>query len=137
MKRKYSAILTLATLFVAQSAAAEQLVREFTGSENTTTAEFTVEAPWVLDWWLIGAYSTQLVALEVWLVDAKTGRNLGQVLFRKQHDEGLKLFDTGGTYRLRISGTLAKWRMRIVQLTPEEAEAYTPRERAGPPRLKP
>ena len=28
----------------------ESLVREFSGSQSTTTSEFEVKAPWILDW---------------------------------------------------------------------------------------
>jgi hypothetical protein len=122
----------LLALFVCQSAAAEQLVREFRGKDSTTTSDFTVDGPWLLDWWLDGEYSAQLVALEVWLIDATTGRIVGRVLYEKERGDGLKLFETPGTYRFRISGTLAEWRIRIKQLTPEEAEGYLPDQRRGP-----
>jgi len=103
-----------------------QLVREFRGSNNSTTPAFTVEAPWILDWRLDGDYD-QLVALEVTLVEAKTGRHVGQVLHTKRKGNGVRLFQQGGTYQLRVSGSLARWTLKIQQLTPEEAELYTPR----------
>jgi hypothetical protein len=103
-----------------------QLVREFSGTKNSTTPSFTVEAPWILDWRLYGDYD-QLVALEVTLVEAKTGRHIGQVLHTKRKGNGVRLFRQGGTYQLRVSGSLARWTLRIQQLTPEEAELYTPR----------
>ena len=103
-----------------------QLVREFRGINNSTTPTFTVEAPWVLDWRLDGDYD-QLVALEVTLVEAKTGRHVGQVLHTKRKGNGVRLFQQGGTYQLRVSGSLARWTLKIQQLTPEEAELYTPR----------
>ena len=103
-----------------------QLVREFRGSDNSTTPAFTVEAPWILDWRLDGDYD-QLVALDVTLVEAKTGRHIGQVLHTKRKGNGVRLFRQGGTYQLRVSGSLARWTLKIQQLTPEEAELYTPR----------
>ena len=103
-----------------------QLVREFRGTDNSTTPPFTVEAPWLLDWRLDGDYD-QLVALEVTLVEARTGRHVGQVLHTKRKGNGVRLFQQGGTYQLRVSGSLARWTLKIQQLTPEEAELYTPK----------
>lgn len=117
-----AALLTL----VVGSAHSAQLVREFRGTNNSTTPSFTVEAPWILDWRLDGDYD-QLVALEVTLVDAKTGRHVGQVLHTKRKGNGVRLFKQGGTYQLRVSGSLARWTLKVQQLTPEEAELYTPR----------
>ena len=96
------------------------------GTNNGTTPAFTVEAPWILDWRLYGDYD-QLVALEVTLVEAKTGRHVGQVVSTKRKGNGVRLFRQGGTYQLRVSGSLARWTIKIQQLTPEEAELYTPR----------
>jgi hypothetical protein len=120
--------LTAAALLalLASSVQGAQLVREFRGSNDRTTPTFTVEAPWVLDWRLDGDYD-QLVALEVTLVEAKTGRHVGQVLHTKRKGNGVRLFRQGGTYQLRVTGSLARWTLKIQQLTPEEAELYTPR----------
>ena len=120
--------LTAAALLalLASSVQGAQLVREFRGSNDSTTPEFTVEAPWILDWRLDGDYD-QLVALEVTLVEAKTGRHVGQVLHTKRKGNGVRMFRQGGTYQLRVTGSLARWTLKIQQLTPEEAELYTPR----------
>lgn len=120
--------LTAAALLalLASSVQGAQLVREFRGSNDRTTLSFTVEAPWILDWRLDGDYD-QLVALEVTLVEAKTGRHVGQVLQTKRKGNGVRLFRQGGTYQLRVTGSLARWTLKIQQLTPEEAELYTPR----------
>ncbi len=115
----------LLTLFLG-SVQSAQLVREFRGTNNSTTPAFTVEAPWILDWRLDGDYD-QLVALDVTLVEAKTGRHVGQVVHTKRKGNGVRLFKQGGTYQLRVSGSLARWTLKIQQLTPEEAELYTPR----------
>ena len=115
-----------ALALLVSSAQGAQLVREYNGTNNGTTSAFTVEAPWILDWRLYGDYD-QLVALEVTLVEAKTGRHIGQVLQTKRKGNGVRLFRQSGTYQLRVSGSLARWTLRIQQLTPEEAELYTPR----------
>ena len=122
---KRLAALALLT-FTMGAVQAAQLVREFHGSDNSTTPAFTVEAPWILDWRLDGDYD-QLVALDVTLVEAKTGRHIGQVLHTKRKGNGVRLFNKGGTYQLRVSGSLARWTLKVQQLTPEEAELYTPK----------
>ena len=123
MKSLTAAALLMLVMGSVQGA---QLVREFRGTDSSMTPAFTVEAPWVLDWRLDGDYD-QLVALEVTLVEAKTGRHVGQVLHTKRKGNGVRLFQQGGTYQLRVSGSLARWTLKIQQLTPEEAELYTPR----------
>jgi hypothetical protein len=117
----------LLALFLAPAASAQDLVREFRGTDNLLTDTFEVEAPWLLEWRLDADYE-QLSALHIWLVDADTGFTVGRVLRRESRGNGVKLFEEGGDYRLRISTTLARWSIRIVQLTPEEAERYTPRQ---------
>ena len=117
------------TVLLAASADGKSLVREFSGKDsNKTTAEFRVEAPWLLDWRLSGNYTNHL-AFELTLIDSKTGRHAGRVLRTERRGSGVKLFDRGGTYRLRISSSFAHWNIRIEQITPEEAKLYTPRPR--------
>jgi hypothetical protein len=105
---------------------AETTVREFAGSKSTVTPVFTVEAPWILDWRLDADYE-QLVALEISLMEARSGRHVGRVLRTQRKGNGVKLFNEGGTYQLRIDTTLARYRIKIQQLTEEEAALYTPR----------
>lgn len=119
--------VALVALLTHSVAIGKSTVRDFSGSGNTTTADFTVEGPWLLDWRLDGRYES-LLALDIALIDSKTGRHVGRVLHTKYRGNGVKLFDEGGTYRLRISSTLADWRVKIQQITPEEAEQYTPRK---------
>lgn len=127
MTRTTRSLMVAALLaLLASSVHGAQLIREFRGNNNSTTPAFTVEAPWLLDWRLDGDYD-QLVALEVTLIEAKTGRHVGQVLHTKRKGNGVRLFKQGGTYQLRVSGSLARWTLKIQQLTPEEAGLYTPR----------
>jgi len=107
-------------------ASAKETVKVFEGDANTTTAMFTVEAPWILDWRLDGDYD-MLVALDITLIEAHGGRHVGRVLHTKRKGNGVKLFDQGGTFQLRVSATLARWRIKIEQLDREEAALYTPR----------
>ena len=125
-------VVAMIFLSLTLQAGAAELVREFVGSGAKTTAGFEVQAPWILDWRLDGDFD-QLVALDVTLVDARTGRHLGRVLHTKNKGNGVKLFNDGGKYQLRISSSLARWRIKIEQLTPEEAEFYTPRQKEQKP----
>ena len=118
--------LCILLLLAAPLAGAEQVVKEFSGTGNTTTAMFTVEAPWLLDWRLDADYE-QLTALDITLVEAHGGRHVGRVLHTKRKGNGLKKFEESGTYQLRISSTLARWRVKIIQISEEEGELYTPR----------
>ncbi len=113
-------------LLAATLASAKETVKEFSATGNTTTAIFTVESPWLLDWRLDGDYDA-MIALDIALIDAITGHHIGRVLHTMHRGNGVKLFQDGGRYRLRISSTFAQWRIKIQQITPEEAKLYTPR----------
>jgi hypothetical protein len=119
-------LLATAILIASINAQAADTVKEFRGTGNTTTAIFTVESPWLLDWHLNGDYDA-LLALDVTLIEAHTGRHVGRILHTKRKGNGLKLFETGGQYQLRVSATLARWTLRVQQIKPEEKELYTPR----------
>lgn len=108
------------------TASAADRVREFRGTGDTTTAIFRVESPWLLDWRLDGDFD-QLVALDVTLVEANSGKHIGRVLHTKRKGNGVKLFRSGGRYQLRISSSLARWTIKIDQLSAEEAELYVPK----------
>ena len=118
-------ILVLA-LLLTTVASSKSLVREFRGTENMTTPMFTVDGPWLLDWRLDTDY-TQLTALHISLFDASNGQHVGDVLRTQRRGNGVKLFAEGGTFQLRVSSTLARWRIKIEQITEEEARLYTPR----------
>lgn len=119
-------LFAAALLAATADANAAKRVKEFRGSGNMTTAIFRVESPWLLDWRLDGDYE-QLLALDISLVEARTGRHVGRVLHTKRKGNGVKMFKSSGLYQLRISSSLARWTIKIEQLTPEEAEGYTPR----------
>jgi len=126
--------LLACTLLVTAATAvpAGELIREFKGTGNTTTAAFSVEAPWILDWRLDSDYDYR-VALDIVLIDATTGQFIGGVKSGTRNNvtyrsNGVRMFQTGGRYKLRISSSLARWTLRIEQLTEEEAELYTPKD---------
>ena len=127
MTRTYKGLAAvLLLLLTLTSVNGKQTVREFRGSDNRTTPEFTVEAPWILDWRLDGDYD-QLVALDVTLIEATTGRHIGQVVHTKRKGNGVRLFEQGGTFQLRVSASLARWTLKVEELTDDEAALYTPR----------
>lgn len=116
-------------VFAVTTADARTRVAEFKGSGNTTTAIFRVESPWIIDWRLDGDYE-QMMGLEITLIEARTSRHIGRIVYTKHRGNGVKLFYEPGLYQLRISSTLARWSVKIEQLTREEAELYTPREKS-------
>lgn len=128
VRRRLFLLLSTVVLLVSTmlTSAAADRVTEFRGTGNTTTAIFRVESPWVLDWRLDGDFD-QLLALDITLVEAKTGRHIGRVLHTKRKGNGVKLFKESGLYQLRVSSSLARWTIKIDQLTREEAKLYTPK----------
>jgi len=117
----------VALLFFAVNANGKELIREFKGSGNKTTAEFEVKAPWIVDWRTHGDYPGQM-AVEVNLVNAR-GEYLGKIFRTKYVDNGVKLFDEGGRYVFQVNSSLSSWTLRVEELTRQEAETYLPKEK--------
>jgi len=111
---------------ISMDARSKELVRKFTGSGSGETAEFEVRAPWLLDWIVNGDYP-QMLGIEVSLIDVRTGKHAGYVLKTKYQGNGVRLFDDGGRYRLKVDATLANWILKVEQLSRSEAEQYTPK----------
>ena len=116
---KFVFVITL--IFISESIIAKEMVREFRGSRSTTTAEFKVRAPWILDWRVRGEYPGSL-AVEVSLVEAGTGVHQGIALKTKWQGNGVRLFDQSGTFQFKVISNLAEWTLKIEQLTRAEAE---------------
>lgn len=114
-------------LLAARTAAAGELVREFSGDRSTETAEFEVEAPWLIDWWINSDYP-QSMGVAIALVDARRGTHEGRVVKTKAPGNGLRLIQQGGVFRFKVDATLARWRLKVEQLTREEAEQYTAKD---------
>ena len=112
------------------TASGERLVAELNGSGNQTTATFTVTAPWILDWRINSEYE-RMVSFDLDLLDGNTGVLKGSVVIRKSLgrglEDGVRLFNQGGKFRFRVNGSLVQWYLKVKQLTPAEAELYTPR----------
>lgn len=118
--------VALMLLLAAQSAGAEELIVEFNGSGNRTTAEFKVQGPWILDWRINSDY-TRMLSFDLDLVDGRTGVLKGSILRTKRLGNGVRLFNESGSFRFRINGSFIDWYLKVKKLTPAEAELYSPR----------
>lgn len=108
---------------------ASELVKEFTGRASTTTAEFEVEAPWIIDWRTRGDYPGKM-GFEVTLIESPLGEYVGKVATTKWVDNGVKIFNESGRYRLRVDSNLIEWTIKVEQLSKAEAEEYTVKKNA-------
>ena len=129
-QRLFSVFVVVALIATSTVAHGKELVQKFTGSRSTETIEFEVQAPWLLDWWVNGDYP-QMLGLTVSLIDATTGQHAGYMVKTKYPGNGVRLFDQGGRYRLKIDATMSNWVLKVEQLTRQEAEQYTPVEKPG------
>ena len=117
----------LLTLLIAGNGMAEELVAEFQGTGNQNTMTFDVEAPWILDWRINSDYD-KMISFDLDLVDGTTGVLEGNILRAKALGNGVRMFNTSGRYRFRINASFIRWHLKVIKLTPEEAELYTPRQ---------
>ena len=116
-----------ASLLLAATAGAEELVAEFQGTGNQTTIEFKVDAPWILDWRINSDYN-KMVSFDLDLVDGQTGMLQGVVVRSKALGNGVRMFNTSGRFRFRVNASFIRWHLKVKELTPAEAELYTPRQ---------
>lgn len=107
-------------------AQAEELIKEFKGSRSTTTLEFEVQAPWIIDWRVSGDPS-EVTAVDISMFNAATGAHEGVVLRKKSAGNGVRLMDQSGRFYFRVDAALLDWTLKVIQLTDKEAEAYTPK----------
>lgn len=128
MKNCLILTMIIAAFAVSSSAEAEQLVREFSGSRTVETAEFEVEAPWLIDW-RVNSEFPESMGLTIVLNNAPSGTHAGTVMKTKYRGNGLRLMDEGGRFSLKVDAVLANWTIKVIQLTPEEVELYTPKEK--------
>ena len=128
VKKILSIQLLIILTFINFETRPERLVREFSGSQSITTSEFEVKAPWILDWRINSNYRENM-GLEISLVDAKTGFMIGRIFKTNYAGNGVKLFNESGRYRLRISSSFTNWNFKVSQISPSEAELYSPKIR--------
>ncbi len=121
-----SSLLALLLMLGGSKACAEELVVEFKGRGNQTTAEFKAQGPWILDWRINSDYAHQ-ISFDLDLVDGRTGVLKGSVLRTKRIGNGVRLFNESGSYRFRVNGSFMNWHLKVIQLSRAEAQQYTPR----------
>jgi hypothetical protein len=122
---RFTALLLF--LVIAGNAGSTGVVREFSGTSSMTTADFEVDAPWILDWRVNGDFPAML-GLQVTLINAKNGSHVGQVVkVSDRAADGVSLFQQGGRYRIRVDSTLARWSIKIQEISKDDAKLYTPK----------
>jgi hypothetical protein len=126
MKQAILGIILSSAILLPLGVQAEELIKEFKGSRSTSTLEFEVRDPWILDWRISGD-PNQMTAVDVALFNAATGVHEGGVFRAKMPTNGVRLFNQSGRFYLRVDSTLMSWTLKVIQLTKEEAEAYTPK----------
>ncbi len=119
--------ISLLLMAGASTLSAEEMVAEFQGTGNRTTAEFTAKGPWILDWRINSDYN-KMVAFDLDLVDGTTGILQGNILRSPPLGNGVRMFNSSGKFRFRINASFTRWHLKVKELTPEEAALYTPRQ---------
>lgn len=128
MRFRYALLTVMAACAVYDRAEAAELVRQFSGDRSTQTVEFEVEAPWLIDWRVNSDFPSSM-GIAVALVSA-SGAYKGRVVKTKAPGNGVRLIQEGGRFSFKVDATLASWTLKVEQLTPEEAELYTPKSSA-------
>ena len=125
MQRFFLVLMGLTAFAPLHTLQAAELVRQFSGDRSTETAEFEVEAPWLIDW-RVNSDFPQSMGIAVTLVNA-SGAYEGLVVKTKAPGNGVRLVQEGGRYAFKVDATVANWTLKVEQLTREEAELYTPK----------
>lgn len=126
--KTFKIMAVLMAFLIPLGASAEQLLREFSGSRTMQTPEFEVSGPWLIDWRVNSEFRDSM-GLTIVLLNEPARTHAGTVMKTKYVGTGLKLFEEGGRYSLKVDSVLSNWTIKIIQLTPEEAEQYTPKEK--------
>jgi hypothetical protein len=125
MQRFFLILMGLVACALLNAVQAAELVRQFSGDRSTETAEFEVEAPWLIDW-RVNSDFPQSMGIAVTLINA-SGAYEGLVVKTKAPGNGVRLVPEGGRYSFKVDATVANWTLKVEQLTREEAELYTPK----------
>lgn len=125
MQRFLIVLVGLAACGLPGAVQAADLVRQFSGDRSTETAEFEVEAPWLIDWRVNSDFPNSM-GISVVLRNAN-GAYEGLVVKTKAPGNGVRLVQEGGRYSFKVDATIANWTLKVEQLTREEAEMYTPK----------
>jgi len=130
MKCTVPLVLSALLVVAAGPVQAGKLVREFSGSRSQITADFEVEAPWLIDW-RVNSEFYQSMGITIVLINAEDNTHAGRVVKTEQPGDGLRLMNEGGRYRFRVDSAMANWTIRVEQLNRGEAELYTPKSESG------
>ena len=120
------AALAILLGLAAQDVNAERQIAQFSGSSNGNTVDFEVRAPWIMDW-LVSGEPGQYEVVDIALVNANTGTFEGVAVRSKTAGNGVRLFDQSGRFYFRVDASMMNWRIKVIQLTPQEAEQYKPK----------
>ena len=109
-----------------QGVSAKELVAEFSGPDKGATKEFEVQAPWILDWLVIGG-PAEYDAVDISLYNAETGAFEGDALKAQSAGNGVRMFRNSGRFYFQVNASMMDWDLKVYQLTPAEAKQYTPK----------
>ena len=126
LKRLVKNALCIMLAVAAHDVAAEQEIGQFSGAASGNTAEFEVRAPWVMDW-LVSGEPGQYEVVNIALVNAISGAYEGVALKPKTAGNGVRLFDKGGRFYFRVDASMMNWKIKVIQLSAEEAKQYRPK----------
>ena len=107
---------------------AKEDIAQFSGDSSQNTADFEVDAPWIVDWTISGDPG-QYEAVTISLIDANTGAYEGSVLRAKEAGNGVIKFNQSGQFYFRVDASMMHWSLRVIKLTEKEAEQYKPRQK--------
>ncbi|MEM8547126.1 MAG: hypothetical protein AAGF46_03080 [Pseudomonadota bacterium] len=119
------AALLVALIVAAPAATAGEILLDTEGSRSGLSQRFETTGPWLLTW-RVNSDFRQQAGLVVDLVDADSGLFKRRVLRRGAVGGGYKLFRDVGRFRFEISTSLAKYELKIEQLTEAEAAELEP-----------
>jgi hypothetical protein len=128
MQRLSLILLGLTWCILSSPVQSGELVRQFSGDRSKETVEFDVEAPWLIDWRVNSDFPNSM-GISVVLRNAN-GAYEGLVVKTKAPGNGVRLMQEGGRYSFKVDATVANWTIKVEQLTPAEAELYTPKARS-------
>lgn len=118
--------LVLALGFAAQEVAAERMIAQFSGESNRNTGSFEARAPWIMDW-IVSGEAGQYEVVDIALVNADTGVFEGVAVRSKTAGNGVRLFEQSGRFYFRVDASMMNWKIKVIELSPEEAERYKPK----------
>jgi hypothetical protein len=121
-------IVVFLFLGLALNIQASELVRTFSGSRSIETAEFEIKAPWLVDWRVNSDFPSSM-GIAVSLAYGGTGVYAGKVFKTKSPGNGLRLIEESGRFKFKVDAAITNWTLKVIQLTPEEAELYKPKEK--------